>query len=177
MCDLAIEFAIRDHTRTWISLSLRAKLQPLFATASATLSRLFIVVGSLGWTGSRDAEPTDQPGGGASSSRGNKRLSSAERQVGACKTRRRGEARASERVCLWRPWRESAFVLSHTLRLTPSRASALTSPLFFVASRLVSSTDFPAKIDRPTTVGSSIPFVFLSSSSWLRAIKGFTSLF
>ena len=76
----------------------------------------------LSRTGSREAEPTT----GCpfrrrriflASERASDRLSSAERKVGACKTRRRV---AGHLVCTRslarprRPWRESAFVLSHT---------------------------------------------------------------
>lgn len=76
------------------------------------------------------------------------RLSSPERQV-AARARREGESRARVRLLVTPLKRVSLCLITHSGLRQAERQPWLrpSSP-----SRLVSSTDFPAKIDRPTTV-------------------------
>lgn len=106
----------------------------LRVTASVILSRaVYRSFGprlTISWTGSRESEPT-----GAHLPREGTLVLAGATSCGACKTRRR-VARAC--VCLWRPWRESAFVLSHTPAYAKQSVSLDFAPLLRrVSSRLL----------------------------------------
>lgn len=106
----------------------------------------------LSWTGSREAEPT-----GAHHPREGTLVLAGATSCGACKTRRR-VARACLLVTPLK--RVSLCLITHSGLRQAERQPWLrpSSP-----SRLVSSTDFPAKIDRPTDDGRLIRFPRLVS--------------